>query len=919
MNRVRAHFGPLWPYAVLVAIPTAAFVLPDLFGGHLLLTGDNLQQNYPLRVLVGSMMRHGQLPFWNQYIFSGTPLMADFNAGAFHPLTGLFIVLPDRAAWIATEVVLFSGIAIGMDIFLRALALSTAACFIGAATFAFAGPVLNQVNHVDMSEGFLAIPWMLLAVLHIVRDGRWRWSIVLGIAFATVILGGAPEAMLDEAWLVIAYAVMSAGLDRERWWRVLSRCAVGAALALSLAAIQWLPGLDAIRNSQRGSGVVAAAGSYPGPFSILALVPYLDGGYGHLGEASFFSQYNLPEVGIYLGVLPLIALVTLWHPRWPSRLAARDRLTWYAVGLFGYLLALGSYTPLEHLFNSVPLYGSQRLQSRNMITVATAVCVLFAGWIDRTDTPRVKSRLTRYDRAMALVPFALVAALCVWALFATGSLVHVFAGVSVKPAISATVRKATVIALAFCAGAAAIVWIRPVLRNVSWARLVAVFVALDLGVMALTSQLTQIPPNDLVAGTTAVQQLMASHLPPGGRMVNYDPQTYGSFAGSPQGVPDLNIISGLPSVSGYASIVNEHYESVTHTHEQDDLDIGQLASGTLDRLDLREVVTVPEYFLVPLQSAPRSISDVRGMSEHFGADPVLAWGYGADFNETAYPFSPGPRPPLHTGRTSSWFFGESLVADSATLLLSHAAGLPGTVVRFGALSADGSTRWGNPVPVPPGASRVTGQLPRGSAVGLSVQVVGGSPLPSQRMVVTVAGKPYALEGSLSSALVPGPWRLAGFSEGYAVFTLQKAPEPITAVTSAGRQLPIEVLSSSTKSEQIRVVAPTSAMVTRSVAWDPGWTASVSVNGGPARNVPVSSFDLVQQIRIPPGHDLVTFHYRPPHLLLSSILSLGATGVLIVLLVWWLVTLRVRRRQSAASVDARDALDPIATDVPEQVG
>ena len=88
MNRLRAHLGPLWPYVVLIAIPTAAFVLPDLIGGHLLITGDNLQQNYPLHVLVGSMLRHGQLPFWNQYIFSGTPLMADFNAGAFYPLTG---------------------------------------------------------------------------------------------------------------------------------------------------------------------------------------------------------------------------------------------------------------------------------------------------------------------------------------------------------------------------------------------------------------------------------------------------------------------------------------------------------------------------------------------------------------------------------------------------------------------------------------------------------------------------------------------------------------------------------------------------------------------------------------------------------------------------------------------------------------
>ena len=61
-----------------------------------------------------------------------------------------------------------------------------------------------------------------------------------------MILGGAPEAMLDEALLIIAFAAVSAGLDRGRWWRVLTRCGAGAGLALSLAAIQWLPGLEAI-------------------------------------------------------------------------------------------------------------------------------------------------------------------------------------------------------------------------------------------------------------------------------------------------------------------------------------------------------------------------------------------------------------------------------------------------------------------------------------------------------------------------------------------------------------------------------------------------------------------------------------------------------------------------------------------------
>ncbi|HEX4433565.1 MAG TPA: hypothetical protein VH012_01970 [Acidimicrobiales bacterium] len=905
---------------MLIAIPTAAFVLPDLIGGHLLITGDNLQQNFPLHVLVGSMFRHGQLPFWNQYIFSGTPLMADFNAGAFYPLTGLFVVLPDRAAWIATEVLAFSAIAVGMYVFLRALKLSTVACFLAALTFAFAGPVLSQVNHVDMTEGFVAIPWMLLAVLHIVRDGRWRWTILLGIAYATVILAGAPEAMLDEAFLIAAFAVASAGLNRERWWRVITRCGAGAALALSLAAIQWLPGLEVIRNSQRGAGVAAAAGSYPRPFGILGLVPYINGGYGHIGEAQFFSQYNLPEVGIYLGILPVIALITLLNPRWPSRIPPRDRLTWYAVGLVGLLLALGSNTPLEHLFNSLPLYGHQRLQSRNMITVATAVCVLFAGWVDRTDSRRLRESMTRYDRIMGLIPAVAVAGLALWAWISPRTLVWTFAGVALRARYANTVREATLIAFAFCAGAAVLVWIRPRLGSVSWSRLAALFVVIDVGLVGVTSQLTQTPPNDLLAGTTPIQKLMVAELPPGARMVNYDPQTYSSYPGSPQGVPDLNIIPGLPSVSGYASIVNGNYESTTHTHEQDDLDIGQLSSGMLGRLNLREVVTVPEYFLVPLQAMPTSMDDLTQIPEGFGADPVLARGYGANFNDTAYPFDPGPRPVLASSKTASWFYGEPLEAATATLVLAHPAA-NGTEVRFGALRADGSTHWGAAVPVPAGAVTVSGHLPAGASIGLSSQVVAGA-LPAQRAVIAVDGHPYELAGSLSSALTPGPWQLGGFSQGYAVFTLRKPSEPIVASTATGRRLPLQILSSTTKSEQIRVQAPASTQVVRSVAWDSGWSATVSVNGGKAKDIPLADFDLVQQVHIPAGDDVVSFHYRPRHLLLASILSIGAIVLLLALLGVWLARL-VRRRGSGREPDAAVLAEPPPEDspdaVPERVG
>jgi hypothetical protein len=876
---------------VLTAIPAAAFILPDLFGGHLLLTGDNLQQNYPLHVLVGSMLRHGQLPFWNQYIFSGSPLLADFNAGAFYPVTVLFVLLPDRAAWIATEVVLFAAIAIGMYAFLRALKLSTMACFLAAATFAFSGTVLSQVNHVDMTEGFVAIPWMLLAVHHIVRDGHWRWSILLGAAYATVIFGGAPEAMLDEALLVLAYAAVSAGLDRGRWWRAATRCAAGVVLAVSLAAIQLLPGLSAVANSQRSAfgASFASTDGFPPKLGVLSLVPYIFGGYHHLGEAGYFSFHNLPEEGIYLGILPLIALVTLLAPRWPSRLPGRERLTWYVVGLLGLLLAFGASTPLEHAFNAIPLYGHQRLQSRNMIDVSVALCVLFAGWLDRPEEER--DRLVRYERLVAAVPLGVVIGLATWAVVAPSSLLWELGHVHGSAAEIHTAREATFIALGFCAVAAVVVWLRHRLPARWWFGAVTVFVAVDVGLMAWTSQLATFPSNAILGAHTPIEQFVAAHLAPGGRFDVFDPQGWGSSNENATGLPDLNVLAHLPSVAGYASIENGNYSVVTDTHKLGDLGITELGTGTLDELDLQEVLTVPQYFLLPMRAMPASLSHVQLLREDRGQDPVLPLRpYGDDPSFDNYP---PPRPALATGHSSQWFLGESLRPTSAGLLFVRPA--TSAVIQFGSTSEGGHTTWGPAVAVADGAATVEGALPAtgASAVAVAMRVLSGR-IPPFQGALTVAGRPYELDGSLSGALQPSAWHDQGSVEGFALFVRNRTPTPIYAVTGGhGVAPPVRVLSTNTKIETVRVHARVPVTIVRHVAWDPGWEGTVSVNGGKPQKVAVTLRGLVQQVEVPAGDDVVTFRYRPPHLEAAVLLSLGAVLALLGLAVVMLV--RRRRR------------------------
>ena len=217
---------------------------------------------------------------------------------------------------------------------------------------------------------------------------------------------------------------------------------------------------------------------------------------------------------------------------------------------------------------------------------------------------------------------------------------------------------------------------------------------------------------------------------------------------------------------------------------------------------------------------------------------------------------------MRYGQSASWFFGESLKAESATLLFTQPVPAT-TALRFGLLEADGTVRWAAPQTLSSGGRTVTVELPSSAGVGLEVQAFG--PLPPAQAVITANGRPYELSGALAAAVVPGSWRQVGESQGFTVFASRRLPEPITAVTAKGRSVPVRVLSSNTKSEVVRVDAPEPVSVIRSVAWDSGWRGSVSVNGRTARSVPVRSLQLVQEITAPAGEDEVTFRYRPPHL------------------------------------------------------
>src|SRR5215813_10220760 len=406
--------GDVVAVVCLVAMPAIVFGLPALLG-HPVLPGDDLTQNFPLRVLAGRVIRSGQLPLYNPYIWSGAPLLPGWNAGAAYPLTLLFAVLPGVGAWALNMIITWAVAGVGMFAFLRALRLASFASAVGALSFAFAGAMSGQVSHFGLVAGMSWVRVQLLSVLRLSEarstESRLRWTGVLAAAIGLTILAGEPRAIADAGVIVFIYAAWRiARLGRRSGSAAISVIG-GLALGICVSAVQWMPGIAAVGTSQRAlsSAYLFNSGSLPPRWLLLMLVPDLLGGSGSFGQPAFFARYNLAEVTGYVGILPLVAATVLL-----GRLRLREHfpewIIWHFVTLTGIVLALGGHTPVGHLLAHLPFFGDQRLQSRNILIADLALSVLFAYWVNdpygegKKRPLEVRGRRLNQETVLGVVP-----------------------------------------------------------------------------------------------------------------------------------------------------------------------------------------------------------------------------------------------------------------------------------------------------------------------------------------------------------------------------------------------------------------------------------------------------------------------------------------------------------------------------------
>jgi len=948
---IRTHPG----MAFALVLPFAVFGIPQLFG-LTFLSGDNLIQNLPMRVLVGKDLIHGVLPLWNPYLFSGTPLLGGFNAGAAYPLTWVTAVLPVFTAWTLTLAVTYDVALAGMYVFLRRLGIGSTAATFGAVTFAFAGYMTAQGVHIDLIEGAAWLPWILVAIHGLTeRQGQGAhgagssgggsgsgerfvnrrrtrgWVLLLAVSLGMTLLAGAAEAIIDSGVLVVIYWVwrtVAGGLLRRGSGRALAGSvgAVGLGLAggVALGAAQWLPGLLFLSQSQRATATYTffTSGSLNNRLLTLIASPFALGT-NQGWPATYLGTYNFPEVTSYVGILALIAFFALLTKRWRSRPEARQWWVWYVIFVVGLLSSLGNQTPFAHLMYLIPGVSSERLLNRNLLLVDTALAVLLAWWAhlmlagrggptDGAPEPvsvRDRWRSGRHaEVVLTAIPFAFTALVAVL-LWAAGPFLFRILEIAYGMGTGARLRLAGLVtAGAVIAGVAT--WTVLASGRFSARRLRRQLATVLLVDLALFNLFVINPPITEAAAQARTPIAAQFAVKVGdGRFIVYDPDLFYKSQLYTLGQTDLNLYRQLPSAQGYAALTDGTYYDATGAHLQETLTAATLAGTVWDSLNVTTLASIPGYFLTPLptSSAPEGSISGRptappGQQVFFPADPA---------GQTATSLGGPSSFVLRAGVARPWYFGAVLTLSrwEVPITQGNAAHL-----QVGLVTASGSYRWlpEDDVTVSGGATgkSLTVSLPEPVAAGgLVVRPTTGRVTVGIPTALTAESGAVSLNGPLQYGVVPPHWTFTGMVGMFAVFHSSRAQGWARARAPGGGPPATGTSVTATAPgpygrQTITVHAVGPVVLERSVAWTTGWKASVQMVGaggaGPSRSLTVRRNGVLQEVSLPgPGEYRVTFRYRPAAALVGLVVSALAAAAL---LAWSALELLGARRRRRGTVN-----------------
>ncbi|MFO1305824.1 MAG: YfhO family protein [Burkholderiales bacterium] len=345
----------------------AAYFAPALYRGTMLAPGDGILYYYPFFI--------APIQLWTPLMLAGYAVIGDPQAQVLYPLR---LLAPTFDVFVMTAYVVAGAGMFGLSL---ALTRSRIAALCAALVMSGSGFMIAHLGHVSIVHAAAWVPAILWACVAVSEAGSGKPVVLGALAVALSLLGGHPQATIMGLLLAGAFA---AYLTSRRWrergrrdalvlaLRFLAMFALGAMLAAPMLLPAAQAAAESVRttwtrqdfNSFRHSPLSLRMLAFPNMYGAITEGPY--GGYAGPGSPT--------ELAVYVGFLPLFLAIAALGDR-EHRKAI---LFWAAACVIGFILTMGTFTPLGELLYHMPVLGRFRAQARFGLVTTIALSVLAA-------------------------------------------------------------------------------------------------------------------------------------------------------------------------------------------------------------------------------------------------------------------------------------------------------------------------------------------------------------------------------------------------------------------------------------------------------------------------------------------------------------------------------------------------------------
>ena len=377
-------------------IPVSLLIISAvLFFGKVILFGESLYgsdfifQFYPWKkFLYDYVQTHASLPFWNPYLFSGSPFIANIQASMFYPPGFLYYLIPTEFAYLYSTIFHCILGSIFMYMFMRSLSASKSGAFLSGFIFIFNGYFMAHIyaGHLSFVQNYIWIPLIFLFVVKFIKNCQYVYAVIGGLLLGVQILGGFPQiafytilAILLLCFYFACIYLNTKGLQYT--FKIAAGTLVLLLIGFSIAAIQLLPTYEFAQLSTRAGGIsyqFATMDSLP-PVNLLTfLVPLL---FGTPVDGTFWINDSTWEFWEYCGYVGIGALTITAIT---VRKLISDRLGLFFVMLIAItiFLALGKYNPAYPVIYHLPGFNNFRIPAQIIFLYIFSIAVLTGKGLD---------------------------------------------------------------------------------------------------------------------------------------------------------------------------------------------------------------------------------------------------------------------------------------------------------------------------------------------------------------------------------------------------------------------------------------------------------------------------------------------------------------------------------------------------------